>query len=220
MGDNLLVWGIVLLGILWLAQLIWLYWDSQNRRADPIRTVSGAATFFVFAAPVAVFSPATVDSVGRFWERLSAPIERAFGGGGPSASAGTHTPARLLIDGASKPLTIQRVRLGRYPNNEVVLDHSTVSAYHAEIIQRPDGRHEIIDRESRNGTRVNGALIRNQVLRDGDLITLGAASMHYLGESSGDPAAGQYDDYGSGGYDDPNQPHGYSQQTLEDDYDR
>jgi hypothetical protein len=221
MGDNLLVWGIVLLGILWLAQLIWLYWDSQNRHADPVRTVSGAATFFVFAAPVAVFSPGTVDSVGRFWERLSAPIERAFGGRGPRASTGTHTPARLLIDGNSKPLTIQRVRLGRYPNNEVVLDHSTVSAYHAEIIQRPDGRHEIIDRESRNGTRVNGGLIRNQVLRDGDLITLGAASMHYLGESSGDPAVNQYDDYDVEGYDDPNQHRGYSQQTLEDDdYDR
>lgn len=220
MGDNLLVWSIVLLGILWLAQLIWLYWDSQNRRADPIRTVSGAATFFVFAAPVAVFSPGTVDSVGRFWERISSPIERALGGGGAHSDAGSHTPARLLIDGDSKPLTIQRVRLGRYPNNEVVLDHSTVSAYHAEIIQRPDGRHEIIDRESRNGTRVNGALIRNQVLRDGDLITLGAASMHYLGEASGAPDADQYDDYGAEDYDDPNQPRHYSQQTIEDDYPR
>ncbi|MDQ3547259.1 MAG: FHA domain-containing protein [Chloroflexota bacterium] len=220
MGDNLLVWGIVLLGILWLAQLIWLYWDSQNRQADPIRTVSGAATFFVFAAPVAVFSPGTVDSVGRFWERLSAPIERAFGSGGARGSASGHTPARLLIDGDSKPLSIQRVRLGRYPNNEVVLDHSTVSAYHAEIIQRPDGRHEVVDRESRNGTRVNGALIRNQVLRDGDLITLGAASMHYLGASTETeqavPLADDYED----DFDDPRQPRGYSQQTVEDDYDR
>lgn len=220
MGDNLLVWGIVLLGILWLAQLIWLYWDSQNRRADPIRTVSGAATFFVFAAPVAVFSPGTVESVGRFWERISAPIERAFGGGGAHSSPGTHTPARLLIDGDSKALTIQRVRLGRYPNNEIVLDHSTVSAYHAEIIQRPDGRHEIVDRESRNGTRVNGALIRNQVLRDGDLITLGAASMHYLGESNNDARSMPPDEYEDDAYDDPNTHRGYSQQTLEDDYDR
>jgi hypothetical protein len=220
MGDNLLVVGIVLLGILWLAQLIWLYWDSQNRRADPIRTVSGAATFFVFAAPVAVFSPGTVDSVGRFWERVSAPIERAFGGGNRTGVSSTHAPARLLIDGDSKPLTMQRVRLGRYPNNEIVLDHSTVSAYHAEIIQRPDGRHEIIDRESRNGTRVNGALIRNQVLRDGDLITLGAASMHYLGESSGAPVEEHYDDYPLDDDFQQGQPRGYSQQTVEDDYPR
>jgi hypothetical protein len=220
MGDNLLVVGIVLLGILWLAQLIWLYWDSQNRRADPIRTVSGAATFFVFAAPVAVFSPGTVDSVGRFWERVSAPIERAFGGGKGAGASSTHAPARLLIDGDSKALTMQRVRLGRYPNNEIVLDHSTVSAYHAEIIQRPDGRHEIIDRESRNGTRVNGALIRNQVLRDGDLITLGAASMHYLGESSSAPAEEQYDDYPLDDDYEQSQPRGYSQQTVEDDYPR
>lgn len=218
MGDNLLVWGIVLLGILWLAQLIWLFWDSQNRRADPIRTVSGAASFFVLAAPVAVLSPGTVDKVGQFWERVSAPIERALGGNGGSSTGGTHTPARLLIDGNSTPLTIQRTRLGRYPNNEVVLDHSTVSAYHAEIVQRPDGRHEIIDRESRNGTRVNGALIRNQILRDGDLITLGAASMHYLGEATASLDDDRYDVYDDAEpYDDPNQHLGYSRQTLEDD---
>lgn len=218
MGDNLLVWGIVLLGILWLAQLIWLFWDSQNRRADPIRTVSGAAPFFVFAAPIAVFSPGTVDKVGKFWEGVSAPIERALGGRGTSSSSGTNTPARLLIDGNASPLTIQRTRLGRYPNNEVVLDHSTVSAYHAEIIERPDGRHEIVDRESRNGTRVNGALIRNQVLRDGDLITLGAASMHYLGESTVSPDEPMYDGYDDAEpYDDPNQHQNYSRQTIEDD---
>ena len=66
-----------------------------------------------------------------------------------------------------------------------MLDHSTASAYLAEIIQ-PHGRHEIVDRESRNGTRVNGALVRSQVLKDGDLITLGASSLHYLSDSTAD----------------------------------
>jgi pSer/pThr/pTyr-binding forkhead associated (FHA) protein len=88
--------------------------------------------------------------------------------------------ARLLIEGSEFPLTLPRTRMGRYPNNEVVIDHPTVSAYHAEIIRRPDNRHEIVDRESRNGTRVNGALIRSQILKDGDLITLGGSTLHYL----------------------------------------
>ena len=217
MGDNVAVIAFILLGLLWIAELVWLYWDSQHRRTDPIRTVSGAATFFVFAAPVAVFAPSLVESAGRFWERVSAPIERALGGGGRRAVGGANAPARLLIDGDSKPLTMQKVRLGRYPNNEVVLDHSTVSAYHAEIIQRPDGRHEILDRESRNGTRVNGALIRNQVLRDGDLIALGAATLHYLSADSGDAYAPYDDAEPMDDYDDPRQqPH--SRQSLEDDY--
>ena len=72
------------------------------------------------------------------------------------------------------------LRIGRFGNNDLVIDHPTVSAYHAEISLRPDGRHELTDRESRNGTRINGTPIRSAVLRDGDLITIGAVSLHYL----------------------------------------
>jgi len=87
------------------------------------------------------------------------------------------------------------MRIGRYPNNEIVLDHSTVSAYHAEIIERPDGRHEIQDNGSRNGTRVNGDIVSSRILKEGDLITLGAASMHYLGASSRESQAAMAADY-------------------------
>lgn len=176
-GQRILTLVLVLLIVAWMAQLVWLYRAAENQRADPIRTVSGAAIFFFLAAPVAISRPGWVDGMAGLWEKII-----PSGGGGQTA---THAPARLLIDGATRPIDQARLRLGRYPNNEIVLDHTTVSAYHAEIIERPDGRHEIIDRESRNGTRVNGALIRNQVLRDGDLITLGAASIHYLGEAAG-----------------------------------
>jgi hypothetical protein len=198
-GPTVLTIVFVLAVLVWLAQLLWLFRTAQNQHTDPFRTVSGAAFFFVLAAPVAMSSPGLVDRMGGAVERV---VNRVAPNGG-RGQAEPAIPARLLISGEQMPLTGPRIRLGRYPNNEIVLDHSTVSAYHAEIIQRPDGRHEIIDRESRNGTRVNGALIRNQVLRDGDLITLGAASIHYLSESSSDTQAAF-----AGGYRQPSQRNG------------
>jgi hypothetical protein len=139
-------------------------------------------------------APGLVDSVGGFWESLFGGF--SAGRGNVTQTSGempvTEATARLLVDGREVPLTLPRIRLGRYPNNEVVIENSTVSAYHAEIIRRPDNRHEIVDRESRNGTRVNGALIRSQILKDGDLITLGGATLHYLstGPAVRSPQAG------------------------------
>lgn len=192
-GQAIFTVIVVLAVLAWLAQLVWLYKVSQDQRIDPVRTVSGAAIFFVAAAPVARMSPSIVDSVGGIWESLFSGLSKnnssQHGGTEPAQS---QSPARLLIDGNQQSLNMPRVRLGRYPNNEIVIDNSTVSAYHAEIMQRPDGRHEITDRDSRNGTRVNGAIVTSQVLKDGDLITLGGASMHYLAPSLNEPQRSAY----------------------------
>lgn len=186
--DALLAFRLLLVVLLlvWIVELYLLYQNSVADHGDPVHTLSGAAIFFVAALPVARSKPEWVDSVAGALERGTG-VFKGNGGGRPAGA--TRAPARLLISGEQKPLNQPRVRMGRYPNNEIVLDHSTVSAYHAEIIQRPDGRHEIVDRESRNGTRVNGALVRSQVLKDGDLITLGGASLHYLSDSTADAEA-------------------------------
>jgi hypothetical protein len=189
--SNQDIWTIVvvLLVIVWILQLLWLAMSASNQGRDFIHVVSGATIFFPVPLPVAQAAPGAVDRVAAFWKSIHDSI---FGSNGRASGAGTATvappgpagmavsQARLLIDGQEFPLMHPRTRMGRYPNNEVVIDHATVSAYHAEIIRRPDNRHEIVDRESRNGTRVNGALIRSQILKDGDLITLGGATLHYL----------------------------------------
>ncbi|CAN5629190.1 hypothetical protein BH23CHL2_BH23CHL2_28390 [soil metagenome] len=197
-AQNVFTIVVVLLVLVWLLQLFLLGLLARNQGNDPVRVVSGATIFFPLPLPAAQIAPGLIDAVGGFWESLFASI---FGAGGSRSSGpppvGTAGPpqtmtseARLLIDGAEFPLSLPRTRMGRYPNNEVVIDHPTVSAYHAEIIRRPDNRHEIVDRESRNGTRVNGALIRSQILKDGDLITLGGSTLHYL--SSPAPAQPAY----------------------------
>lgn len=186
-GLTLLTVILVVAVLIWLAQLVWLFRFAEQHRADPFRIVSGAAIFFVAAAPVAMNSPHIVERVADFWDRLF--------GSRPQSVESPRVPARLLINGEQIPLDQQRMRIGRYPNNEIVLDHPTVSAYHADIVERPDGRHEIHDNGSRNGTRVNGDIVTNRPLRDGDLITLGAASMHYLGSSSRETEAAMAADY-------------------------
>ncbi|HET9014489.1 MAG TPA: FHA domain-containing protein [Thermomicrobiaceae bacterium] len=176
MHGHTLLNVIVVLGFLvWLGELVWLAREATRAEEDWLPTVSGAALFFVLAAPAAIYAPDLVDRLSDFWARVT----DVSGGGSHEV-----TSPRLMVGGKPFPLTEQRVRIGRYPNNDLVLDHPTVSAYHAEVTLRPDGRHELVDRESRNGTRINGTPIRSAVLRDGDQITLGALSLHYLNRST------------------------------------
>lgn len=227
---------VVALIFIWLVQLVLLYVAAQNQGQDPYRIVSGAAVFFPVPLPVAQVAPSLVDAVGGVIEGIVNGIFRSgqnvppAGMAGAPMDAGVASPpgaasgesvARLLLDGKEIPLTLARTRLGRYPNNEIVIENSTVSAYHAEIIRRPDHRHEIVDRESRNGTRVNGALVRTQILKDGDLITLGGATLHYL-NSPVTPQPQQQPPSGtepystpSGGYPPQGQPPPGSQSPLD-----
>jgi hypothetical protein len=157
--------------VVWIGELYWIYQQATLAGDDPFSAVSGSAIFFVLAAPVYQRAPDLTDRLAAFWDRVA---HLDFG-------RDKEEPLpRLIVQGKSVPLTEERVRIGRYPNNDVIIDHPTVSAYHAEISLRPDGRHELVDRESRNGTRINGNPIRSAILRDGDQITLGAITLHYL----------------------------------------
>jgi hypothetical protein len=65
--------------------------------------------------------------------------------------------------------------LGRSPHCDYVVADRTVSARHAELRRATDG-WELRDLGSRNGTRVNGWLVKQQRVADGDEITLGAST--------------------------------------------
>jgi ABC-type multidrug transport system ATPase subunit len=52
----------------------------------------------------------------------------------------------------------RQLSIGRDSANDLVLSDPNVSRFHAEIVAR-DGQVEIVDLDSRNGTRVNGALV-------------------------------------------------------------
>jgi ABC-type multidrug transport system ATPase subunit/pSer/pThr/pTyr-binding forkhead associated (FHA) protein/ABC-type multidrug transport system permease subunit len=66
-----------------------------------------------------------------------------------------------------------RLTLGRDESNDVVLDDPNVSRFHAEVVRDGDGRIEVRDLTSRNGTRVNGQLTRRAPLETGSDIGIG-----------------------------------------------
>lgn len=66
-----------------------------------------------------------------------------------------------------------QLAIGRDRSNDVVLSDPNVSRFHAEVARLGDGRVAIRDLGSRNGTRVNGELVRTAVLDPGSEVGIG-----------------------------------------------
>lgn len=70
------------------------------------------------------------------------------------------------------------IRIGRLPDNDIVVSDRWVSRYHAEI-RREGGQYYLHDLDSKNGTIVNGRLLTApHCLVDGDAISV--APLHIL----------------------------------------
>jgi pSer/pThr/pTyr-binding forkhead associated (FHA) protein len=78
----------------------------------------------------------------------------------------------LLLNGRSFAILRSPTRLGRLPDNDIVVDDRRVSRKHAEVLQQA-GRWMIVDRGSSNGTWVNGRRVQEAALHSGDTISLG-----------------------------------------------
>lgn len=65
-----------------------------------------------------------------------------------------------------------KLRIGRTPDNDIVIDNLAVSRLHA-VIEEEKGTVYVRDCDSLNGTTVNGVRITRRVLQDGDEISIG-----------------------------------------------
>ena len=73
----------------------------------------------------------------------------------------------------------ERVKIGKEPYNQVVIDDPAVGAEHAVII--PIGNDHILeDLNSVNGTIVNGTRVQRHILQHGDVVEFGAFYLRYL----------------------------------------
>jgi pSer/pThr/pTyr-binding forkhead associated (FHA) protein len=70
------------------------------------------------------------------------------------------------------------ITIGRLPESTVVVNDANVSRRHAEI-RRSGNEVVVVDLGSTNGTRVNGATVRERVLSDGDAIVVGTTTMRF-----------------------------------------
>src|SRR3954447_26091267 len=90
----------------------------------------------------------------------------------------------VLEDGNRVQVGADPVTVGRLPDCDVVLADGNVSRRHAEV-RRKDDAIVVIDLGSTNGTKVNGAGVKERVLQDGDEITVGSTRLRF--ESSWRP---------------------------------
>jgi pSer/pThr/pTyr-binding forkhead associated (FHA) protein len=86
--------------------------------------------------------------------------------------------------GSSFALTQPEQIVGRVADNDIVIDHKSVSRNHAKLV-REGPRVRILDLKSANGILVNGEDVEDAVLRSGDVIELGRVRLRFTsaGES-------------------------------------
>jgi len=99
----------------------------------------------------------------------------------------------LVISGPAKDATIPlpdgEATLGRDPANAVAVADASVSRKHCLLRKEEDGRFQIKDLDSRNGTLVNGRTVKEQWLRHGDEIATGDSVFLFLVEEHDQAAA-------------------------------
>ncbi|MFJ6750046.1 FHA domain-containing protein [Streptomyces sp. NPDC091266] len=102
--------------------------------------------------------------------------------GRPSAVSypgATHT---FRSPSSVRPLPAARTtRIGRAPDNDLVIDDLAVSRRHAELRAGPDG-YAIVDLGSHNGTYLNGQPVAGAPVMPGDIIGIGHSAFALVGE--------------------------------------
>ncbi len=87
-----------------------------------------------------------------------------------------------LFDGETTRQTFEntapRCSVGSGTGNDVILDDPTVSRFHCEI-QTDGSGARILDLSSRNGTLLDGVLVRDAYLRAGSVLQLGRVSLRF-----------------------------------------
>ncbi|WP_202232956.1 FHA domain-containing protein [Actinacidiphila reveromycinica] len=92
------------------------------------------------------------------------------------------------VGGVRSPTTFHQLALGRVMKigraleNELVVSDLQVSRYHAEFRAHPDGRYEIVDLGSHNGTYVNGQPVQRHLLGPNDIVGVGHSTFRLVGD--------------------------------------
>ncbi len=80
---------------------------------------------------------------------------------------------------AGRPISV-----GRAKSSSLALDDPSVSRLHAILRSNPDGSWQIVDHDSSNGVKVNGARVKEAALRSDDEIILGPFRLRFEDSTS------------------------------------
>ncbi len=100
------------------------------------------------------------------------------------AAPANEAPARLVVvssNFARREFVLDKatVVIGRTEDNDVVVNHRSISRHHAKIV-REAGHYHVVDLQSANGVRVNGEEYGKVELRKGDHIDLGHVRLRFI----------------------------------------
>jgi pSer/pThr/pTyr-binding forkhead associated (FHA) protein len=100
-----------------------------------------------------------------------------------SSPAGYGKLVVLSSNFAGKEFELNRGQMiiGRTDENDIVINHRSISRNHAKLVREPDtGRYTISDLQSSNGVRVNGQDYGKVELRRGDVVDLGHVRLRFV----------------------------------------
>ncbi|MFH9725184.1 FHA domain-containing protein [Streptomyces sp. NPDC017254] len=110
--------------------------------------------------------------------------------GAPSGYAAPPRPSSVSYPAATgtfrrptsvRPLPAHSIRIGRAPDNDVVVPDLVVSRRHAELRAHPDGTYWIHDLGSHNGTFLNGRPVVDARVTPDDIVGVGHCAFCLIG---------------------------------------
>jgi ABC transport system ATP-binding/permease protein len=142
-----------------------------------------------FAPPPSPPSPPVAPRTPAPWPEAVPQPEPAWAGpsAGPPAGPPVSVPSPNLLPSVDlRPtsrmqLPTKSLRIGRVPDNDVVLPDLDVSRHHAELRRLPTGGYQIVDLGSHNGTYVNGRRVNSATLSEQDIVSIGHSTFRLAG---------------------------------------
>src|SRR5262249_35429077 len=109
----------------------------------------------------------------------------AVGADGATTPSAPHMQPELIPasrePSVARPLPSRVMRIGRAPDNDIVVADPAVSSHHAEL-RNVAGVYRIVDLDSTNGTFVNGQRVTDAALSEGDVVGVGSSTFRLAGQ--------------------------------------
>lgn len=124
-------------------------------------------------------------------------VRKSLGAG--KKRIGANHPTLVAVSthlaGQEFPITGGTMVLGRTGENDIKIDHQSISSNHAKVVVA-DGRVKMVDLKSKNGIRVNGEYWEESTLKSGDIIELGKVQFRFV--DKGEEFVYRPEDYAGG----------------------